>query len=59
MDHSPKFCRAQAAFHQSRADATSLPNVRVIEYAAAQAWTREAELAEMVDRRRARMGLPS
>jgi hypothetical protein len=59
MDHSPKFCRAQAAFHRSRADAASLPNVRVIEYAAAQAWTREAELAEMVDRRRARMGSPA
>ncbi|HKY81189.1 MAG TPA: hypothetical protein VJM09_06920 [Sphingobium sp.] len=52
--HTPEFCRAQAAEHRVRADSASLPNVRTVALAAAATWLREAELAELVAKRRAR-----
>ena len=55
MNNTPEFCRAQVAEHQARAEAASLPNVRTVALAAAATWLREAELAEMVADRRARM----
>lgn len=54
MTHTPEFCRSQAAVHAARAKSAALVNVRAIALAAAATWTREAELAEMVIKRRAR-----
>lgn len=50
-----EFCRAQALEHQARAAAARLPNVIKMEQDAAATWTREAEYAEMIAARRARL----
>lgn len=55
MDNSPQFCREQAALHRAKAEDTSLPNIRRVAIAAAETWEREAKMAEMVLRRRARL----
>lgn len=55
MSQDPDFCRAQAAGHQARADAATLPNVRDVELTAAATWLREADFADKVVARRARL----
>lgn len=57
MTNTPDFCRSQAQAHMSRAEAALLPNVRTVALAAAATWTREAELADMLLGRRARLEL--
>lgn len=59
MTRSPEFCRAQAAYHRAKADAATLPNVRMVAETAVATWLREAELAEMVVARRARTDAPA
>ncbi|MFC4256682.1 hypothetical protein GRI97_15845 [Altererythrobacter xixiisoli] len=45
-------CRQQVAIHLDRAANETLDNVRRISLRAAQAWEREADLAEKRDKRR-------
>jgi len=55
MTNTPEFCRSQARAHMLRAEDAPLPNVRAVALAAAATWTREAELADMLLDRRARL----
>ncbi len=57
MTNTAEFCRSQAAEQKARAAAASLPNVKAVALAAAATWLREAELADMVAGRKARLAL--
>lgn len=55
MQHTALFCRTQEAQHRSRAADTCLDNARIIATNAANAWGREAGLAERRESSRARV----
>jgi len=52
MQPSAKFCRAQAAHHQSIAAGAPLNNVKGVALLAAAAWAKEAQAADHRETRR-------
>jgi hypothetical protein len=52
------FCRTQQALQRDRADTAELENTRIIATRAADAWGREAVLAERLESKRATPVMP-